>query len=515
MVVTTDKLENRNVQQSEIDGILWAASDTLRGVMDISEATRYILAMLCLKYVSDVWLDLYEMYQQQYRDDPESMQELEKEWFVLPKEASFYYLYRQRDANNLGKLINKALKAIEKHEAKLDGVFQHIDFSRSNRTPTEAWNELLKRLLEEFSRPQLDLRLSQVDKDIVGNACIRLIERSEGSDAGEFFTPVQLSKLIAKLAKPKSGDSIYDPACGSASLLIRVAEEVEDGNYSLFGQERNYSVWTIAKMNMLLHGIDEARLECGDTLKNPALTKLDQLMKFDVVVSDPPFSLGEWGFENAASDPYNRFRRGTPPRGNGDYAFISHMIESALPSKGRVVVIAPHGVLFRRAKEDKIRKQLIEENLLDAVIAIPSRLLPYGGISIVILVFDRSREKGGDNQKRKDVLFIDASRESERGRAKNTLLDEHINHIVEVYRERKNVENYAHVATLDEIKKNDFNLSISHYIDMSEDAKTIDITVVQQEMNQLESQLTEVRSKMANSLKQLGVEVAIGDEPFL
>jgi type I restriction enzyme M protein len=515
MTIATGKLENRRVQQLEINGILWAACDAFHGVVSRSEAKIYILAMLLLKYVSDVWLDYYEGCQQQYGDDPERLSQELRKRFVLPNEASFYDLYRQRDASNLGELINKALETIENHEVMLDGVFRHVDFNRGNRIPTQAWNSLLRDLLEKFNKPQLNLRPSQVDEDIVGNACTHLIEQFEGSDGEEFFTPVQVSKLIAQLAKPKSGDSIYDPACGSASLLIRVAEEVKNGNCSLFGQEKNWRIWAIAKMNMLLHGKDEARLECGHTLTNPALTELGQLMKFDVVVSNPPFSLGNWGFENAEQDPYHRFHRGIPPKGTGDYAFISHMIESALPLKGKVVVIAPHGVLFRGGSESKIRQQLIKENLLDAVIGLPSQLLPSTSIPIVILVFDRSREKEGKNQKRKDILFIDASEKHAHGRVKNTLLDEHISHIVKVYDERKNVNDYAHVATLDEIEKNDFNLSIFLYVDRSEDAKTIDITVVQREINQLESQLTEVRSEMANSLKQLGIEVATGDEPFV
>lgn len=517
MVTAQDKPADRKIRQEEINSILWSACDTFRGVVDPSEYKNYILVMLFVKYVSDVWRDRYEAYQQQHGDDPERIRrKLERERFVLPEGASFYDLYEQRNEENIGDLINKALDAIEEHpdnKAKLDGVFRNIDFnSESNLGKTKDRNRRLKNLLEDFNRPEVDLRPSRIDEDIIGNAYIYLIEQftGAGKKAGEFFTPAQVSKLVAKLARPRSGDRICDPACGSGSLLIKVANEVPDENYALFGQEVNGGTWAMARMNMFLHGKDGAQLEWGDTLNGPLLIEQDSLMKFNVVVANPPFSLSKWGAERVKDDkdkPYNRFWRGVPPKTKGDYAFISHMIESALPRKGRVAVVAPHGVLFRASSEGMIRRHLIEENLLDAVVGLPPNLFPTTSIPVAVLVFDRSRETGGENEERTDIMFIDASREFQSGKAQNLLTDEHLDKIVRTYEAREDVEKYAHVAPLEEVEENDFNLNIPRYVDTFEEEEEIDIGAVQQEIEQLEGELATVRGKMREYLQQLGVEV--------
>ncbi|WP_305800687.1 N-6 DNA methylase [Thiolapillus sp.] len=229
----------------------------------------------------------------------------------------------------------------------------------------------------------------------------------------------------------------------------------------------------------------------------------DRLMKFNVVVANPPFSLDKWGQDEAENDRFNRFWRGIPPKSKGDYAFISHMIEAALEKEGRVAVVAPHGVLFRGGAEGRIRRRLIEDNLLDAVIGLPANLFPTTGIPVAILVFDRSREKGGTNEKRRDVVFIDASREYESGKNQNTLAEGHIEKIVATYEARKDVDKYAHVASFEEIQENDFNLNIPRYVDTFEEEEEIDIDAVQREIDQLEKELAEVRAKMAQKLAEI------------
>jgi type I restriction enzyme M protein len=258
-------------------------------------------------------------------------------------------------------------------------------------------------------------------------------------------------------------------------------------------------------MNMFLHGKDSSRLEWGDTLNNPLLVENDKLMKFNIVVANPPFSLDKWGAENADNDKFKRFGRGVPPKSKGDYAFICHMIETALKREGKVGVIVPHGVLFRGGAEGKIRQQLIEENLLDAVIGLPTNLFPSTSIPVAILIFDRSREQGGINEARKDVLFIDASKEFQSGKAQNLLRDDDMEKIVSTFKERKVLDKYSYLAKLDEIKENDYNLNIPRYVDTFEEEEEIDIVEVQNEIEKLEAELVDVKAKMKGYLKELGI----------
>lgn len=499
------------ISQTEINNIAWAACDTFRGVLDPAGYKDYILVMLFLKYISDVWQDHYEEYRKQYGDDEERIRRrLDRERFVLPKGASFYDLYAQRNEPNIGELINIALDAIEEsNKTKLEGVFRNIDFNNeANLGKTKDRNRILKNLLDDFDKPQLDMRPSRVSEDIIGNTYIYLIEKfasDAGKKAGEFYTPHKVSELLARLAQPKPGDRICDPACGSGGLLVEAAREVGGRDFALFGMEVNGSTWALARMNMFLHGLDGARIEWCNTLTNPALVENDRLMKFNIVVANPPFSLDKWGAAEAETDRFKRFWRGIPPKSKGDYAFISHMIEAALEKEGRVAVVAPHGVLFRGGSEGRIRQKLIEENLLDAVVGLPANLFPTTSIPVAILVFDRSREKGGANEKRLDVIFIDASREYQSAKTRNLLLEDHLKNIVSTYKGRQKVDKYAHVASFEEIKGNDFNLNIPRYVDTFEEEEEIDIVAVQKDIDRIEGDLAEVKAKMAVYLKELGV----------
>jgi len=302
--------------------------------------------------------------------------------------------------------------------------------------------------------------------------------------------------LLAKILQPKSGERISDPACGSGSLLIRVANEIGDHNFSLYGQESNGSTWALCKMNMFLHGVDNARIEWGDTLNNPKLIENDSLMKFDVVVANPPFSLDKWGAENAGGDKFRRFHRGVPPKSKGDYAFITHMIET-MNETGRVAVIAPHGVLFRGSSEAVIRQKFIEENILDAVLGLPPNLFYGVSIPVTVLIFKK-------NRKTKDLLFIDASREFEKDKTQNKLRPEHIEKIVETYRSYKTIDKYSYRASPAEIKENEFNLNIPRYVDIFEEEESVDIEKTQNEIKVLEKELAGVQKEMEEHLKELG-----------
>lgn len=519
------------INQEDINKAVWNACDTFRGVVDAAQYKDYILTMMFIKYISDVWKAHYVEYKQQYGDDDARIRrKLERERFVLPmvdikeivkengqdkevvKEtilADFYSLYDRRTEPNIGELINIVLDAIEENnKEKLEGVFRNIDFnSQTNLGEPKDKNRRLKLLLEDFNKPLLDMSPGKVSEDIIGNTYIYLIEKfasEAGKKAGEFYTPHMVSKLLAKLAKPKEGNKICDPACGSGGLLIEAAKEVGSSNYALFGMEVNGATMALARMNMFLHGRDSARIEWCNTLTSPKLVEDNKLMKFDVVVANPPFSLDKWGADEADADQYRRFHRGIPPKSKGDYAFISHMVESAQNKSGRVAVVVPHGVLFRGGSEGRIREQLIKENLLDAVIGLPANLFQTTSIPVAILVFDRSREKGGENEGKKDVLFIDASNEYSPGKNHNTLdEDTHVKRILETYDKRENVDKYAYVASYDEIKENDFNLNIPRYVDTFEEEEEIDIKAVQEDINRIEAELADVRSQMDKYLKEL------------
>lgn len=505
---------NSHASKNEIGQIVWAACDTFRGAVDPSEYKNYILTMLFLKYLSDLRKDILAVYTQRYNGDMIRVERaMKRERFVIPEEGTFDYLYERRDAANVGEIINIALEKIEDaNKAKLEGVFRNIDFNSEGALgQTKDRNRRLKNLLEDFADPRLDLRPSVIgNRDVIGDVYEYLIGQfaaGAGKKAGEFYTPPEVSILLAKLVQPKPGDRICDPACGSGSLLIRVAKETGSQNYFLGGQESNGSTWALCRMNMFLHDMDSAQIEWCDTISNPRLLDHDELMRFNVVVANPPFSLKKWGAEFAANDPYNRFHRGLPPASNGDYAFISHMVEIAMEGEGRVGVIVPHGVLFRGAAEGNIRKQFIDENIVEAVIGLPEKLFFGTSIPAAILVFNKARKPWSDAQTDRDrhVLFIDASRDFESGTKQNILREEDINRIFQTYLDFQPVEKYAALATLADIQAADYNLNIPRYVDTFEEEEEVDIPAVQKEIEAIEAELVQVQAEMKKYLEELGL----------
>jgi len=564
------------ITQKDINDAVWKACDTFRGSIDPSVYKDYVLTMLFLKYLSDVHDDKMEGYLKKYNGDTErAKRATQHERFIVPEHSHFKYLYDHRNEANIGELINIALTDLEEaNREKLysedgAGIFQNIDFNSSKLGEPKDKNQRLKTLLIDFKSDKLDLRPSHLDgNDIIGGAYMFLIENfasDAGKKAGEFFTPKEVSTLIAKLTKSKPGSRICDPTCGSASLLIKAGEEVGSDNFSLYGQEANGSTWALAVMNMFLHGFDNATIRWGDTIRNPKLKEGDQLMKFDTVVANPPFSLDKWGkvedkdgdkttiSYDPETDKYNRFWRGVPPKSKGDWAFISHMLET-LNEHGKAGVVVPHGVLFRGSSEGKIRRKTIEENLLEAVIGLPANLFFGTGIPAAILVFNKQKTSN-------NFLFIDASKHYESAKNQNKLRGSDIERIVGTYELFRSYERgdtnyemleksgdwkvekeylihlpsqskllkseleilnstsptsefkshtsylispkYSYVATAQEIQENDFNLNIPRYVDTFEEEPEVDIAAVQQEIDKLEDELKTVQAEMDIYLKQL------------
>ena len=490
--------------QKDINNIVWKACDSFRGVMNSSEYKDYILSLLFVKYLSDFYKEKRVELSSKYDGDEARIERaLSREKFKLDEKCTFDYLVANKENSELGELINTALDRIEEdNPTKLEGIFRGVDFNDSkNLGNKKDRNSTLKAVLEDFDNSKLDLSPSKLENnDVIGDSYEYLISHfasDAGKKGGEFFTPSEVSSLLAMLAKAKNGDEIYDPTCGSGSLLIKAAKEIGTNNFALYGQERNGVTHALSRMNMFLHDINDATIMWGDTIRSPQLLQNDKLRKFDVVVANPPFSLDKWGHDDVANDVYGRFEFGLPPKSKGDYAFIQHMIAS-LNENGRMAVVVPHGVLFRGASEGRIRKQIIDNNLLDAVIGLPSNL--FFGTSIPAAIMVIKKQKDNNN-----VLFIDASNEFEKQKNQNKLTADHLQKIIATYNNREELEKYSHVAMLEEIKENDYNLNIPRYVDTFEEEEPVDIEATKQNIIELEAQREVLKAKMAEYLKELGV----------
>ena len=516
--------------KANIEKVLWNACDSFRGKIDSSRYKDYILSMLFVKYLSDVYSETKENYMKQYAGDTQRVERaMKRERFVLEDNATFEFLYANRNDAEIGQKINVALNSIENsNSAKLRDVFRAIDFNSTvDFGEPKQKNAILKNLLEDFA--ELDLRPSQLDStDIIGDAYEYMIANfasDAGKKGGEFYTPNKVSELVAKLVSPKENDRIYDATCGSGGLLLKAYKEVKNGKTHIYGQEQNMQTWAMCRMNMFLHGVDDATIWQGDTLANPQNLEDDKLMKFQCICANPPFSLDKWdsGFlanipvddkgkkkekMTAELDPFRRFDWGIPPTSKGDYAFVMHMLHSLDDTTGRMGIVLPHGVLFRGASEGRIRQTIVEQfNLLDAVIGLPANLFYGAGIPACILIFRKDR---GTNNR---VLFVDASGDEhyEKGKNQNNLRDCDIEKIVNTYKMYKTDINftgedkYSYVATLDEIKGNDYNLNIPRYVDTFEEEELIDIEEVKQNIANIEAELADVQAQMKKYMEELGL----------
>jgi len=497
---------------SELNNYLWGAADILRGSIDSSDYKNYIFGFLFLKRLSDVFEEEADKIGQRESKRGASEAEAKKIAWDDPDEHQFFVSKRARwseirkVSQGIGEEINKACGALEDQNPTLEGVLADIDFNSNKLGDAKNRDSVLSRLINHFS--QISLKNSELEEpDMLGRAYEYLIEKfadDAGKKGGEFYTPRKVVQLIVELLKPKEGMRICDPTCGSGGMLIECAHYIErkkgnPKNISLFGQEKNLGTWAICKMNMLLHGLPDADIRKGDVIRDPKLVKDRELMLFDRVIANPPFSLNDWGLEVAQDDGYGRFRYGLPSKSKGDFAFVQHMV-ATMNDKGMVGVVMPHGVLFRGASEGKIRKALLEEDLFEAIIGLPQNLFYGTNIPVAVLIMNRNKSK----ERKGKVFFIYATEYYETEKSQNKLRDEDIEKIVKAFNEYKDIDRFSRVVTLEEIRENDYNLNISRYVDIAELEQKIDVKDALVKLREIERQREEAQKKMDSSLKELG-----------
>lgn len=503
----------------ELEKTLWDAADILRGELNAAVYKDYIFGLMFLKRMNDQFSIERVTKKEEFVSQGMDLEEVEilleeptmYETFFVPPAARWEKL--KNLTLNIGPELDKAFKAIEDEpkNAELIGVLTTANYNDKERVPDKKLSQLLL-LFDKHNLAYENLE----NPDVLGDAYQYLIKQfadDGGTKGGEFYTPREVVKVLVNILKPQEGDRIYDPTVGSGGMLIESMHYIKDHggndrNVSLFGQEINLSTWAICKMNMLFHFARGADIRKGDTIRNPMHTEGGVLKTFDIILANPPFSLKNWGVEEAENDPYNRFSYGVPPKSYGDLGFVSHMV-SSMNQKGKLGTVVPHGVLFRGGSEGKIRKGYLKDDLVEAVIGLPSNVFYGTSIPAAIIIINKNKSVERKNK----VLFIDASQGYVKDGNKNRIREDDLLKIVRTFDAFENIEKYAKVITLSTLKENDYSLNISRYVDITEEEEAVDIEKVINDMNKVRDCYIKTEKLLNVYLKELGYkEIGVKNE---
>jgi len=493
-----DKWTGRKMPKLTLDKLesfLWGAADILRGSIDSSEYKHFIFGLLFLKRLSDE----FEEERKLIKGDPEDPDNYQ---FFVPERARWKTI--RRKSEGIGNAIDKAFEALEENNPLLEGVLTPIQFEDQKRLPDAGLNKLII----HFSQPEFNLANSNLSEpDMLGRAYEYLIKQfadDAGKKGGEFYTPQGVVKLLVRLLDPQEGMRICDPACGSGGMLIECVNYLREqgknpNNISIFGQEKNLNTWAISKMNFLLHNILDHRIEHGDTMADPKLVEDNHLMLFDIVIANPMWNQKEWSRELfERGDPYGRAKYGIAPKSSGDWMWVQHML-ATINRNGRMGVVLDNGALFRGQREGKMRKAIVNADLIEGIVALPPNLFYNTGAPGCLIIINRQKPEELKNK----ILFIHAENEFEEGKAQNFLRDIHIGKISKTYQKKEEIAKFSALIDLEEIQENDFNLNVSRYIDILREEEPVDISECIKKLKKIQAERLELEDEFDKNMKDL------------